>query len=123
MKRIIPAECYRGLPCSAVAVGCAMGITNAFTVGVAGLISLDLHADGYLSLDSMNRLIRGHLRVLKRENYRRGERPALRDWAHEHLGAKAIVCVRGHYVYFDGKDYHSFFFNGGDPVISIWYLD
>ncbi len=121
MKRITPNAVYELLPCSVVAVGCALGITTADRLN--GLISDDLHEDGYLSLDGMNRLVRGNLTVKKRLNYRRGERPALRDWAHEHLGDKAIVCVAGHFLYFDGRDYHSFFWNGGDPVISVWILD
>lgn len=121
MKRILPDECYRGLPCSAVALGCALHVCDQ--EAVRGLISPELRSDGYLSLDGMNRLIRANMSVERRENFRRGERPALRDFAHSHLGKRAIVCVLGHYLYFDGRDYHSFLWNGGDPVVSVWYLD
>lgn len=31
--------------------------------------------------------------------------------------------ILGHYLYFDGRDYHSFLWNGGDPVVSVWYLE
>lgn len=121
MKRIIPDSVYEGLPCSMVAVGCAMGIVSQ--EAVQALRSPNLHGDGYLSLNDMNRLIRANLAVKSRENFKRGQRPALRDWAHQHLGQRAMVCVLGHYLYFDGRDYHSFLWNGGDPVVSVWYLD
>ena len=120
MKRIVPNEIYRELPCSVVAVGCALGIADSETL--RGLCSSDLHDDGYLSLRSMNALIRANTGVRKQEYFKRGHRPVLRDFAHEHLGSKAIICLLGHYVYYDGKDYHSFFWNGGDEVVSVWYL-
>lgn len=123
MKRITPDKVYEGLPCSMVAVGCAMGAQGAVSAAEDALRSPDLHADGYLSLDGLNRLIRAHMHVTRRENFRRGERPALRDFAHSHLGQRAVICVLGHYLYFDGRDYHSFLWNGGDPVVSVWYLE
>lgn len=120
MKRQTPNDIYQGWPCSVVAVGCAL--KNVSVEALNALKSPELHSDGYLSLKGMNDLIMANLSVTKRENYKRGERPALRDWAHEHKGTKAIVCVAGHFVYFDGRDYHSYFWNGGDPVISVWCL-
>lgn len=118
MKRIEPDRIYRGKPCSMVAVGCALGIASRDAL--ESLRSPLLHKDGYLSLDGMNRLVRANLRVTRRVNYRRGHRPALRDWAHTHPGTKAVICVEGHFIYFDGRDYHSFLWNGGDDVISVW---
>lgn len=120
MKRIIPLSIYEGLPCSAVAVGCALNVARKSDL--KPLISNDLKPDGYLSLDGMNKLIRANLSVYKRENYKRGERPVLRDFAHAHIGKKAVICVAGHYIYFDGRDYHSFFWNGKDQVVSVWYI-
>ncbi len=120
MKRITPSDIYQGLPCSVVAVGCALNIADIS--GLAGLVSDDLHDDGYLSLDGCNRLIRANMTVLRTDYFKRGERPALRDWAHEHMGQRTVVCVLGHFLYFDGRDYHSFFWNGGDPVVKVWYL-
>lgn len=80
MKRITPDKIYNDLPCSQVAVGCALGITDK--EAVLRLKSPCLKNDGYLSLDGMNALVRANLDVKKRVNYRGGERPALRDWAH-----------------------------------------
>ena len=121
MKRITPKPILSAVPCSVCAMACALDTTDRNAL--LALKSNDLHEDGYLSLNGMNKLIRANLSVKKRMDYRRGERPALRDWAHEHLGDKAIVCVAGHFIYFDGRDYHSFFWNGGDPVIAVWVLD
>lgn len=120
MRRIIPSDIYREKPCSVVSLGCALQICDERAL--SALVSPYLRGDGYLSLKGMNELVRANCRVVRRTDYRRGERPALRDWAHEHLGERAVVCVAGHFVYFDGKDYHSFFFNGGDPVICVWTL-
>lgn len=123
MKRITPDRVYEGLPCSMVAVGCAMGEQGAVLAAEDGLRSPDLRSDGYLSLDGLNRLIRAHLGVKRMEYFKRVDRPALRDWAHANIGHRAVVCVLGHYIYFDGRDYHSFLWNGGDPVVKVWYLD
>ena len=121
MKRIVPSNVYRDVPCSVVAVGCAAGITSK--EAVQRLYSSSLHSDGYLSLDGMNRLVRAHVGVKRRVNYKRGQRQVLRDWSHEHLGTRAVICVAGHFIYFDGRDYHSFFWNGGNEVISVWELE
>ena len=120
MKRIIPAEVYRGLPCSIVAVGCALGLSEK--AALRGLKSPELKKGGYLSLKPMNELVRANLAVKKRVDYRRGERPALREWAHDNIGQSAVICVLGHYLFFDGRDYYSFLFNGGDEVVAVWYL-
>lgn len=122
MKRIVPNRMFEGVPCSAVAVGCAMGITSK--TQISSLISEELTDDGYLSLNGMNKLIRANMAVKKRVNYKRGERPMLKEFAHaDGKGKKAIICVAGHFIYFDGRDYHSFFWNGSDPVISVWYIE
>lgn len=121
MKRITPSEIYEGLPCSVVSVGCALNIAEKRDLDA--LFSSELHSDGYLSLKGMDALIRRKTQVKRRENFKRGERPALRDFAHSHLGQRAVVCVLGHFLYFDGRDYHSFLWNGGDPVVSVWYLN
>lgn len=119
MKRHEPSSIYRGEPCSIVAVGCAMGITSKREL--SALTPPSLHSDGYLSLDGMNRFIRANMAVKKRVNFRRGERPCLRDFCHGFPG-KAVVCVRGHFVYVEDGDYYSFFRNGNDDVISVWQL-
>ena len=129
MKRILPNKVYKGLPCSVVAVGCAMGIDDKAEAkellaeareGAFG--GGRLQADGYLSLRGMNALIRGHKAVTGRVDYKRGQRPCLRDFCHSYSG-KAVVCLLGHFIYVEGGNYYSYFFNGDDPVVSVWCLD
>lgn len=120
MKRHTPRNIYRRKPCSVVAVGCALKCTDESAL--KALKSPLLHSDGYLSLDGMNRLARANLSVKKRLNFKRGQRPILRDFCHGFSG-KAIVCVAGHYVYVEGGDYWSFFWNGDDEVISVWEIE
>lgn len=117
MKRIVPSDIYRGLPCSVVAVGCALKIASRDAL--RALTSPLLHGDGYLSLDGMNRLVRANMAVKRRRNFRRGERPCLRDFCHGFDG-KAVVCVSGHFVYVENGNYYSFFKNGNDEVIAVW---
>lgn len=120
MDRIIPDKIYEGLPCSMVAVGCAMGLTEK--KDIVALKPSGLHPDGYLPLDGLNRLVRSQLRVIRTEYYKRVERPALSDWAHEHIGQRAVICLLGHYIYFNGYDYFSYFENDDDPVVKVWYI-
>ena len=120
MKRQIPGDIYRELPCSVVAVGCAMGIQSPDALQT--LKSADLHSDGYLSLRAMETLIKANMEIRSKVYYKKDDRPLLRDFAHAHKGEKAIICLLGHYIYFDGHDYHSFFWNGGDPVVQVWFL-
>ena len=119
MKRIIPANIYENLPCSMVAVGCALGYADRERV--KGLKSDLLKNDGYLSLDGMNKLIRANTSVKRRSHYRRGERPYLKDFCHSFRG-RAVVCVRGHFVYVENDAYYSFFSNENDEIIEVWEL-
>ena len=120
MKRIVPDDIYRELPCSVVAVGCALNITSQDAL--QSLKSADLHSDGYLSLRAMETLIKANMEIRGKRYYKRDERILLRDFAHQNEGKKAVICLLGHYAYFDGRDYHSFFWNGGDPVVQVWFV-
>lgn len=119
MHRILPDDIYRGLPCSTVAVGTALGIKAQDAL--SGLVSASLHSDGYLTLNDMNRLVRANMPVQRRRDFKRGLRPTLAEYVHEYR-RRAIVCVRGHYLYTDGKNYFSFFYNGQDEVVCVWEL-
>lgn len=115
--RITPKSIYNGLPCSFVAVGCAVGEKNEDLMRFAD----GLKDDGYLSLDNMNKYIRSLLPIQKKQYFKRGERPILKDLL-ENNQRKAVVCLLGHYVYVDGKDYWSFFENEYDDVVCIWWI-
>ena len=120
MEQIIPDNIYWGLPCSMVAVGCALGYTKE--EDIARLDSNKLKEDGYLSLKGMNTLIRSHLTVKKAVYYKKKDRITLKDFTKEYEGIKAVICLLGHFIYYDGKDYHSFFKNDDDPVVQAWFL-
>lgn len=121
MKRIEPSEVYRGLPCSIVSAGCALGYA---TLGeISRLVAPGLRSDGYLSLRGMDGLLRANMGVKKAVTFKRGERPVLRDFAHANEGHRAVICLLGHFVYFDGHNYYSYFKNGGDEVVKAWFLD
>lgn len=116
MSRITPDKLYDGLPCSMVAVGCAKNDAAELVSRAVGL-----KGDGYLTLDDMNRYIRANLSVRKKEYFKRGERPLLKDFLNGNT-ERAVVCLLGHYVYVDGEDYWSFFKNEFDPVVCVWWL-
>ena len=118
MKRIQPNAIYDGIPCSVVSVGCAMKLIDR--AAIVRLYSNQLHKDGYLSLRDMDGLLRANMSVKRRTNYKRGQRPALWQWAQDHVGTKAVICLLGHFIYFDGHDYHSFFHNESDEVVTVW---
>ena len=111
MTRILPDKSLDGVPCSIVAVTCALGDTPTDIP--------DLKDDGYATLASANKYIRSNLPIKKRVDYKRGQRPVLKDLDIE---GRAIVLVLGHFIYFDGKAYHSFFNNDLDEVVSVWLI-
>ena len=100
-------------PCLIVATACAVG-------GKENLRGYPvLKKDGYATLKSANKWIRQNLKIKKRTDYRRGERPKLKDL---HLDGKAIVVVLGHYIYLDHERYWSFFDNENDDVVTTWEI-
>lgn len=109
MIRIEPGRELAGLPCSNVAVSCAVGKT---------VIRETSHQDGYMTLRDNNRFVRDNLAVKRYRYFKKTERPILRDLKLE----KAIVCVYGHLVYLEGDRYWSFFDNENDSVVAYWEL-
>jgi len=110
MRRISPPEEYLDEPCSIVGIGCATSRHLHFATS---------YSDGYMTLRDMNRIIRENCAVRKRIDYRRGQRPKLRDL---HIDGKALVCVLGHFVYVENETYWSFFDNEDDEVVTVWIL-
>ena len=121
MRRITPAAAYEELPCSIVSVGCALGYAHSDEI--SAITPRGLRSDGYLSLQGMDDLLKANMRVIRRVYYKRGERPRLWDFMRENKGRRAVLCLLGHFVYFDGEDYHSFLKNDGDLVVKAWYVE
>lgn len=108
----INCEKYYGVPCSYVAVEecCGKRVCRAeFPTG----------ENGYMTLKKMNKLVRSMCKVKKRTEYRRGERPILKNFS---LDGKAIICVLGHYVYAENNQYHSCFEVDNAEVVAVWEI-
>lgn len=117
--RIEPESKYMGFPCSYVATGCAY---EDMTGGVFRPdLPEGLKDDGYLTLDGANTFIRKFLRVRKKSYYTKAKRVTLREFLETNT-EKCCVCVYGHFLYANGKDYWSFFENEDDKVVCVWYL-
>lgn len=114
MYRERPHLWYVDTPCIITAVGTAIG-----PAAVIQNIPDEIRKDGYTRLDVANRFIRANLPIQKSIEYKRGQRPKLKDL---HLDGKAIVCVYGHYLYLDHETYWSYFNNENDDVVRIWIL-
>lgn len=115
MKQIIPPNYLEAIPCIITAVLCA-----TMTLNIKPPDKLpEMRSNGYTRLDEGNRYIRKHLPIQQRYEYRRGQRPLLKDI---HIDKKAIVCVKGHYLFVDNEEYYSFFNNENDEVISMWII-
>lgn len=115
MIRNEPQSALHGYPCSVVAVASALG---RLPDGTPEYLQ-KLKADGYATLQIANRFIRDNLPVKKRTDYKRGQRPKLKDL---HLDGQALVCVYGHMIYLDHESYWSFFANEEDDVVTVWLL-
>ena len=109
-----PAGRLDGMPCLVVAVDLAKGILES-PHGWP-----ELRKDGYASLNAANAWIRENLPVKRRKDYRRGNRPRLKDL---HLDGMAVVCVHRHYIFLDHEVYWSFLDNEEDEVVTVWKLD
>ncbi len=119
MGRIVPNSKYRGLPCSYVGTGCAYEdvFKKPFTVPLPD----GLKDDGWLTLEKENEYLRQHLPVKKKVYFKRTERIALREFLQANTD-RCCICVYGHFIYANGKDYWSFFDNENDPVVCVWYI-
>ncbi|MBQ6129722.1 MAG: hypothetical protein IJI51_08690 [Lachnospiraceae bacterium] len=116
MKRIDPQNSLKELPCSVCAVASALdGVLPEDT----DFYISKLKDNGYASLTLANAYICNHLKVKRRDSFKRGLRPKLKNL---HFGGRAIVCVYGHYIYLDHEDYWSFYNNEDDEVVAVWEL-
>ena len=113
IKRREPDRMFDDIPCAIVAVGTAIGKMPPKPSA--------LKADGYLTLTGMNKYCRSLLPVDGMVQYKRGQRPTLRDFL-EGNKRKAVVCVLGHFLYADRNTYWSFLKNANDQVVAVWYL-
>lgn len=69
----------------------------------------------------MNQFAREYLPIAKRIDFKKNERPRLKEFLQTNE-THCCICVLGHYLYADTQTYWSFFDNDDDKVIAVWYL-
>ena len=122
VKEIIrkePDKKYRGQPCSVTCVGTAYDHIHTWPFMIVKPEGIRYY--GYLSLKYMNQFPREFLPGAKRVDFKKNERPQLKDFLSTN-DARCCICVLGHYLYADTQTYWSFFDNDNDEVIAVWYL-
>lgn len=117
--RQAPSPKYLGQPCSYVGVGCAY--EDFFNKEFIAPMLTNLADDGWSTLENTNKYIRELLPIKKKIYYKRAERFVLKDFLQTN-NSRCLVCVYGHFIYVNGKDYWSFFDNENDKVVCVWYL-
>ncbi len=115
----IPSYKYHGLPCSYVGTGCAY--EDIYGKPYNEPLQEGLRDDGWFTLDNMNKHLRSKFAVRKKQYFKRGERPLLKDFLSSNT-ERCGVCVYGHFIYVNGQDYWSFFDNSNDEIVCIWYF-
>ena len=122
VKEIIrkePDKKYRGQPCSVTCVGTAYDHIHTWPFTI--IKPEEMRYDGYLRLRDMNQFAREYLPIAKRIDFKKNERPRLKEFLQTNE-TRCCICVPGHFLYADAQTYWSFFDNDDDKVITVWYL-
>ena len=114
-----PDKKYRGQPCSVTCVGTAYDHIHTWPFTI--IKPKGMRYDGYLRLRDMNQFAREYLPIAKRIDFKKNERPRLKEFLQTNE-IRCCICVLGHYLYADAQTYWSFFDNDDDKVIAVWYL-
>lgn len=114
-----PDKKYRGQPCSVTCVGTAYDHIHTWPFTI--IKPEGMRYDGYLRLRDMNQFAREYLPIAKRIDFKKNERPRLKEFLQTNE-TRCCICVLGHYLYADAQTYWSFFDNDDDKVIAVWYL-
>ena len=118
--QITPNERFSGKPCSMIALYYAYRQIYKQNIAVEEIVRT--RPDGYLALSKMNMYINLLFHVKKAKQYGSSKRFALKEFIQSN-DKQCIVCVLGHYIFVDGKNYFSFFNNDYSKVVKIWELD
>lgn len=114
-----PDKKYLGQPCSVTCVGTAYDHIHTWPFTI--IKPEGMRYDGYLRLRDMNQFAREYLPIAKRMDFKKNERPRLKEFLQTNE-TRCCICVLGHYLYADAQTYWSFFDNDDDKVIAVWYL-
>jgi len=118
--QIIPNERFNNYPCSMVALYYAYRDIYKQRIAIEEIVKT--RPDGYLALSKMNMYCNLLFHVKKATQYGSSKRFALKEFLKTN-DKKCIICLLGHYIYCDGKDYYSFFDNEYCKIVKIWELD
>lgn len=118
--QITPSERFNNTPCSMVALYYAY--KNIYNQRIAVEEIIRTRPGGYLALSKMNNYINMFFKVKKAQQYGKDKRFSLNEFLKTN-DKKCVVCLLGHYIYVDGKNYFSFFNNEKDKVVKIWYVE
>lgn len=116
-------------PCSVVALNCALryfGRINGNECDTLTEYVSYRESDGYCSLANMKKAVKSLFPKSKFIYFKGNERDTLDEVQGFYGGfsnRQAIVCVLGHYIFLNGHDYYSYFFNNEDKVVAIWFID
>lgn len=114
-----PDKKYLGQPCSVTCVGTAYDHIHTWPFTI--IKPEGMRYDGYLRLRDMNQFAREYLPIAKRIDFKKNERPRLKEFLQTNE-TRCCICILGHYLYADAQTYWSFFDNDDDKVIAVWYL-
>lgn len=112
-------------PCSVVAINCALRDKNYLKDNCFDELVDDVkcYNNGYLKLADMNRALKWLMRVQEYRYFKKTERIKLEQLAFlVNPSGKAIICVKGHFIYANKDTYYSYFDNDNDEIVAIWYL-
>jgi len=118
--QITPNERFRGMPCSMVSLYYAYKDIYKQFIKVDEIVKT--RPDGYLALSKMNMYCNLLFHVKNAKQYGKEKRFTLKEFLNSN-DKQCIVCLLGHYIYVDKKNYYSFFNNDYDKVVKIWELD
>lgn len=118
--QIIPSNYFNNMPCSKVALQLAYADIYYKSIDANEIVKT--RADGYLSLKRMDMYCNLLFHVKKAKLYGSTKRFTLKEFL-ETNDKQCIVCILGHYIYVDKKNYYSFFNNEYDKVVKIWYVE
>lgn len=117
--RFEPHPKYHGHPCSYVGTGCAY--EDVYGKPFDKPLPPGLKDDGYATLETENKYLRSIIPVRKKQYFRKGERPILKNFLLQN-SERCCICVYGHFIYANEHDYWSYFNNDNDEIVCIWYL-
>lgn len=118
--QITPNERFNGKPCSMVALYYAYRNVYKQNISVEEIVKA--RPDGYLALSKMNMYINLLFHVKNAKQYGKNKRFFLKELL-QNNDKKLIVCLLGHYIFVDGKNYFSYFCNDYDKVVKVWVLE